>query len=103
MRSAAELVERRVSLLARGEAQRARLRQSGAALRDAGGRFDRALATVQGFLSLPVLVGGGVILVLVLGRSRSLRLLAGGLGLLATAQRVRRLGTSLGFLAGRQE
>jgi hypothetical protein len=103
MRSAAELVERRARLMARGEAERARIRKTVAVLQAAGSRVDRVLGTVQGFLSVPVVVAGAISLVLVLGRSRSLRLLAGGLGLLATAQRVRRLGASLGLLAGRRE
>lgn len=96
-----ELARRRMALLARGQQQRARWHQRAGTLRDAGARIDRVLRVFPGAVSMPVLAGAATLLVMALGRQRSLRLAAGALGLWATLQRFRQLGAGLGLLADR--
>jgi len=101
MAGSRELAQRRQALLLQGEAQRARLHQQSATLRNTAARLDRVIQRVPGAVSPPVLAGAGVLLVLILGRQRSLRLAAGALGAWAMVQRFRQLGASLGWSARR--
>lgn len=101
MAGSAELARRRAALLARGEWQRARLHQQAQVLHNAGARFDRLFRLIPRAATPPVLAGAAALLVMVVGRQRSLRLAAGALGLWATVQRLRQLGSSLGLLTNR--
>lgn len=97
-----ELARRRAALLARGDEQRAALDQHAAVLRGAAARLDRVLRFIPAAVSPPVLAGAGAVLVLILGRQRSLRLATGALGVWAMVRRLQQLGASLGLLGNQR-
>jgi hypothetical protein len=77
---------RRQTLLRRSELERQQLRQHMTHIEAAVDSVDRGLAKVRS-IATPVLVGGGVLAALVLGRSGTRRIMAGGLGLLGLFSR----------------
>lgn len=92
------LARRREQLLARGQAQRGRLRQQLAALDQVASRLDQTLESVGHYAKPPVLAAVGAVTVIALGRQRALRLALGALGAWTAFQRARRLGAGLGLL-----
>ena len=52
---------------------------------------DRVVTTARGFLLRPAVIAGGAVLLMLLGRARTFRVLGRGLLLLATARRLARL------------
>lgn len=97
-RSLSELAQRRAALLRRCAVQRLQLRYELAPIHARLAAIDRGLRLVQNLVTQPAVLVIGATVVLMLGRSRVLRLLGGALAVLATVRRLRRTGESLSQL-----
>jgi hypothetical protein len=79
------------NLLARIAVQRRQLGETAEEIEHELGRVDRALAAVRGVLSSPVLIGGALGVVALVGPRRLLRWSSKGLMLYSTARQLLRL------------
>lgn len=87
-RASADLVARQAELRRRCAEQRERLAAAGQGIASGLERVDRRLAVVARWGSNPLVIAAGVGLLVLLGRSRSLRWLSAGVGTATTALRI---------------
>jgi hypothetical protein len=85
----ATLKQREAALRLRCAVQRGELARQVSELQSGLQPIDDMVATARGFLRRPVVIVGGAAALLLLGRTRAVRILRGGLVALATARQLR--------------
>lgn len=95
------LARRRVLLIARSGVQRQLLATRLGDITGGFDRLDRGLDSLARLASPPLVVGGAALLLFILGRNRTRRIVAGGLALAMATRRAQATGSLIAYLLAR--